>query len=201
LNDYQLNKPKFNNYDGTFISNFYNEDREKYIVATPNFRILSYGDSILELEFLPSSNEFYKFISQVDDIFVQSIVKSGNEWFDKDLNNHTVNNLFKSSLNIPKKIPSLPFIRVMTTDETKVIGKKRKKGNLGDVKLNSEVQLKMSIVGVVFEMNKCCVLYVATEIKIVNDVCQSFECLFDDENGDDLDQDSETNDVTASVVH
>jgi len=204
LYSFRFNQPIFESNYNIFISKLTdNNDIDKTMnIKSDSLRLLNFKDNILQIEFLYSSNNFYKFISTLDSQSKEEIIKNGSDWFGNSLNTDTINNIFKQSICLPNKLPGFPTINFKLDEKCKIVGKKRKKLTQNELKPNMEVELSFSVDGIHFQKNKCNLVYIVHHIKIVNDVCQSFENLFgeDDDAVNTGNADSEANDVTASIV-
>jgi len=205
LYSFHFNQPEFESNYNIFISkltnNIDNDNKNTNMnIKTDSLRLLSFKDNVLQIEFLYSSNNFYKFISNLDSYSKEEIIKNGSEWFGNNLNTDTINNIFKSSVHLPDKLPAFPTIHFKLDEKCKIIGKKRKKLTSNELKPNMEIELSFTVDGVHFQKNKCNLVYNVHQIKIINDICQSIESLFaEDEEVNTGDIDSEANDVTAST--
>lgn len=204
-NLFHLNVPEFDYNYNIFISRLLNTNTNVKSKVTMNIksdslRLLDIKDGILQVEFLYSSNDFYEFINGIDSQFKEEIIVNGSDWFGNNLNNDTINNIFKQSVNLPVKIPGLPTINFRYDDNCKISGIKRKKLSMDDLKPNMEIELHFTVEGIYFYKNRCHLIHNVKQIKILNDTCQSFESLFGENDEDQsCDVESETNDVTASA--
>ena len=161
-------------------------------------------DNNLQIEFLPSSNNFYNFINALDVKAKDEIIKKGPEWFGNSLNSDTVNNIYKQSVQLPVKLPGFPTVNFKIGENCKIVGARRKKLIFDSLKPNMEIELSFTIEGVYFNKNKCNLVYCVNCIKVINGMCQTLENLFSDndeqhKNDNKNDIDSETNDITMSI--
>lgn len=187
--------PSFDSHKGIFISSV-TRNGNTICIKKVIMKLLNINNNELELEFLYSDNNFYKFIYSLDKCCREQIIKNGSTWFGSNLNDDTINNIYKNSINLPVKIPALPFIRFNCAEECKII-KKRKKLEISELKPNMELEIDLTITGIEYYKNKCHLSYSVQSIKVINDICQSFDSLFDADNIES-NIDSETNDMTAS---
>mgnify|MGYP001488336931 CR=1 FL=1 len=223
LNLFDLNVPIFNSNYNIFISKILNNNIQKIDnndivndinntinIKSDSLRLLNFKDDVLQTEFLYSSNDFYKFINSLDVQFKNEIIKKGTEWFGNNLNSDTVNNIFKQSVILPDKLPGLPTVNFKWDDTCKISSNKKKKLSKNDLKQNMEIELDFIVEGIYFYKNRCHLVFNVKHIKILNDVCQSFESLFEDNDNSNNDHDnendnnngdidSETIDITAST--
>lgn len=208
-----LGQPTFISEKGIYLSSIYNENNNKVGIKKINFRLLQVKNRELHLEFLYSTNEFYNFMLDLDKYIRDQIISNGSTWFGNNLDGDTINNIYKTAINLPDKIPSFPYIKFLCHEDCKITGKKRKKCQLDDLKPNMELEIDFLINGVFYYPNKCNISYSVTQIKVVNDICQSFNSLFHEDNEpnnepnnernneDKLNNniESETHDITAST--
>jgi hypothetical protein len=202
ISSYILNRPIFNQSLSLFISQFTNNAEQICYIKSPSLKIVSTSDNNISIEFLPSSNEFYKFILSLDNHIKNLIIENGLSWFNSSLSFETIDLIFKKSVNLPISLPSLPMMTFHTDDNTKIFYKKKKnKINIQDLTNNMEVQINFTIKGVNFFKNKCCIIYCANEIFVANDVCQSLECLLNDdsENNSTTNIESESYDINTTA--
>lgn len=197
LNEYHLQQPIFDDIKNIFIS-LYNK---KLGIISANLRLLNILNDNIVTEFLPNNNNFYKFIQNLDISSKDQIIKNGEQWLGNSFNIDSIYNLFKLSICLPDKIPSLPTLSFKISEKTKIISKKKKKMKLCDLKKDFEIEIKFEVEGIYFFTNKCNIVYNADEIKILSELCQSFECLFQDDDNNDEDNiniESETNIVNTT---
>ncbi|QKF94018.1 hypothetical protein QKU48_gp0560 [Fadolivirus algeromassiliense] len=188
LNELKLNQPIFDHDKDIFISELVKDDI-KIGIKGVNFKCININNNELNLEFLFSNSNFYTLMMDLDKYVKEQIVTNGSEWFGNKLNENTINNIYKCSINLPNKIPALPYIRFICSDECKII-KKRKKISLSELNKNMELEIDFVIDGVCYYKNKCHLQYTIVSIKVINDICQSFESLFNDsEEDNDVDND------------
>ena len=197
MDDLNLLQPTFDSTKEIFVSKLQSDDNSVNI-KNISFKLLNVNGNILELEFLCSSSDFYLFLLKLDDVMKSVLVAKWNEWFGGNLNDETLNNLYKLSVTLPTKIPSLPYFKCCITDDCKIL-QGRKKMTISDLKHGMQLDLAIIIDGIQYNKNKCNMNYNTNHIKIVNEICQSFESLFENNENEIHDLNSETNDITASV--
>lgn len=206
LHIFHLDIPYFDFDNNVFISKLFdNNDNHSMNIKSDSLRLLNLKDDTLQMEFLYSSNNFYNFINNLDMQSKNEIIKNGFEWFGNSLNIDTIDNLFKQSVILPTKIPGLPTINFKCDDLCKITSNKKKKLSKNDLKPNMEIELCFVVDGIHFYKNKCHLIYNVKQIKILNDICQSFESLFKTNEDDDYQNNcngySEINDITASTFY
>ncbi len=211
VNLYMFNfeQPNFESTYNIFISNLIKTDEtglpgtnSQLNVKSDGLKLLCIKDNSLQIEFLPSSNNFYNFINTLDAKAKDEIIKKGLDWFGNNLNIDTVNNIYKQSIQLPVKLPGFPILNFKISENCKITGTRRKKLTIDDLKPNMEIELSFIIEGVYFYKNKCNLVYCVNCIKVINGMCQTLENLFSDNdelNKNDNNIDSETNDITMSI--
>jgi len=179
LYDLSLDLPQYNQTNQIFISKVLNNGNIKPLnIKSDSLRLVSFKDNILQTEFLYSSNNFYKFINDMDTQFKNEIIYNGTKWFGENINNNTLNNIFKYSVSLPDKLPGLPMLNFILDDSCKILNKK-KQTNIDDLKQNMEIELQFTIEEIHYQKYKCYPVFKIKQIKIVNDICQTLESLLD----------------------
>lgn len=201
LYEFHLNVPDFDSNYSIFISNILNSNTNSTMnIKSGNLRLLNFKDDILQIEFLHSSNNFYEFINNIDLQFKNEIIKNGTDWFGDQVNVDTFNNIFKPSISLPIKLPGLPTMNFKCDTDCKVSGKRRKKLSKNDLKQNMEIELHFMIEGIHFHKNKCHLIYNVKNIRVLNNICQTFENSFGENNNQTFkDVESEINNIITST--
>lgn len=198
LSKHPLNTPIFNYSDEIFES----EIHSPIIKSAPlKFLDVDLVKRTLICEFLFNSNDFYQFILSVDHNYKKQLIENGEEWFGGNLNLNTINNIFKNSVSLPTKIPTLPYLSFKLSENCEIYdcGKKIK---LNDMPLNTEVELFFQINSLRYFKHKCYLEYIVKKINITNKTCQTLDSLFEDENlNDSEDIKNEIYDITASTFN
>jgi hypothetical protein len=183
LCEFHLNVPDFDSNYSIFVSNILNSNTNSIMnIKSGNLRLLNFEDDMLQIEFLYSSNNFYEFINNVDSQFKNEIIENGTDWFGDHVNIDTFNNIFKPSINLPTKLPGLPTMNFKCDIDCKITGKRRKKLSKSDLKQNMEIELHFVIEAIHFHKNKCHLIYNVKNIRVLNNICQTFESLFGENN-------------------
>jgi|688.fasta_scaffold136527_2 hypothetical protein len=201
LYKFHLNDPKFDHNYNIFISELFDNDNNLINIKSSSLRLLNVKNNILNTELLYSSTEFYEFINKLDEHVKNEIIKNGSRWFGNNLNTDTINNMFKRSVFLPDRLPGFPTFIFEINDETKIINK-RKKISIDNLHNNMELEISFIINGVYFFKNKCNLIYTTKEIKVINDMCQTIESLFEDSDNEECspnNTESEINDVISST--
>lgn len=204
---FSLEQPVYDSTYNVFISNLTKMDSldtsnksMKLNVKSDSVKLLCIKDNTLQIEFLPSSNNFYNFINTLDMKAKDEIIKKGSDWFGvNSLNIDTVNNMYKQSSQLPIKLPGFPTVNFKIDENCKITGARRKKLAIESLTQNMEIELSFTVEGVYFYKNKCHLVYCVNCIKVINGMCQTLENLFSDNNDNNNNIDSETNDITMSI--
>lgn len=178
-----IKAPIFDSIKGIFISALTNDGSDVCIDKVV-MKLKSIHDNELELEFIYSDNDLYKFVHDIERYCKNQIIINGSNWFGRNLNEDTINNIYKISISLPDKIPALPYMTFICNEDCK-ISRKRKKIEFSDLKPNMEIEIGFCINGIQYYKNKCGLCYCLNYIKVINDICQSFDCLFENEDDDD----------------
>ena len=199
---YNLKQPIFDQTLNLFISQFLDNNDKLCEIKSSSLKFIDLKNNYIQIEFLPSSNDFYNLINNLDNYIKDLIINNGSKWFNSNLNIETINNIFKRSINLPLSIPSLPLMDLSIGNKLKITNKKKRTGNkkmtLNDLIKNMEIELCFNIIGIFFHKHKCHINFEVNEIHILNDVCQSLECLLNDsEENYVTDIQSESNDVNT----
>lgn len=199
LNDYNLQQPTFNSDFNGFVSALVNNNSLQLQIESPSLKLISVNEDNIVIEFLPSSNDFYTLINQIDEYIKNLIIKNGPTWFGVNLNEETINRLFHKSINLPKNIPSLPHMEFILDPKAVKIKNKKRKGQLSDLLPNMEIKLDLTVSGVQFYKHMFCVCFEINQLFIINNVCQSLECFFNnaEEQIFECNVESESNDINT----
>lgn len=189
--------PIFNDRQGIFISNTNNSN---ITLNSAGMKLTSINNDVITVEFLYSqdSDDFYKFIGQLDTRAKNTILDNGVEWFGSGLNEDTINNMFKRTVTLPDCLPSFPTMKFIVLGDCKISGTRKKKMTVNDLKEGMEIIVSFYIEGIFFYKNRCCLVYKARQIKVLNNICQTLQNLFGAEHEVNYIE-SETYDITASI--
>jgi hypothetical protein len=194
LYTFHLKNPVFDITSDIFKSIFQDNNETNCKIRTSSLKlnniVSSDSHSVLELEFLTSGNDFYKFIQNLDAYIKNDIINNGMQLIGKEVNPETIDNLFKKSIKLPETIPSLPYINCYVSKNNntigcKVINKNGRKISHNNIKTDIEIELCLHP-ELELHKNKCHLSFIADEIKIINNVCPSLEDLLK-QNNDDTD--------------
>jgi len=179
-----LTKPSYNKTRNAFVSKFAIKNTP---ISTPYFKIQQidndHNHMIVEFININESNDFYNSIISLDKFMIKYISAHGHRLFNLDIDTMAIEDLYKSSINIPTNIASLPTMRIHTNTSTVLAN-----GTKDQMKPGTVIKLDLNIDGICFEKNKCFILYNAITVQS----SQSF-------GHDDIL--SEINDVTMSVMY
>ncbi|CAH6421775.1 Hypothetical protein KVN_LOCUS461 [uncultured virus] len=163
------------------INYFSNGKINDFVFNTPNMKLISikyYNEYyfVAELEFILNCMEFYDFFYSID-IFIRDIILlNGEEWFGAKLNFDTLDNLFKKTVKIPKKLNSLPTIEIFIPtkfgsnfiSDCLIVNKNNEKISLEDLIENSEISLRLNLKNINFYASKYNLNYVCEKIVLNN---------------------------------
>lgn len=159
-------------------------------ISTPYFRYIENNKKddyyYFKFEFLPDSNSFYHFINKLEDYIKNKIINEGDELFGKKPVYEVINNLFQHSISIPLNIPSLPLItfRVHKDDVSNIIKDvNNNRISFSELSKHTELKLHVLVKNIEFHKYKCLINYDVVEIISSGKVCQTLECLIDNDNG------------------
>ncbi|ARF09442.1 hypothetical protein Indivirus_1_65 [Indivirus ILV1] len=172
---FNLNEPIF--HENKFVARLKDENNNDAYMRSSRLRLLGISNNIISVEFLYSSNEFYNFIKSVDDYIKNKIIENSPNWFGNHFNGDKVNNLFRSSIYLPEKLPGLPYMNFKVTDNCIVLDRDNRKCSIDELKVNMEIKLHYSIDGVEFYKNHCEVSFSVYEIDISKYLCQTLDSI------------------------
>ncbi len=193
---FNLSEPVFN--ENKFTAKLIDENQNGAYMKSSNLRLLGISNNVLSVEFLYSSQEFYNFIKSVDDYLKNEIIDNGPKWFGDKFDSDKVNNLFRSSVHLPEKLPGLPFMNFKLTSDCIIMDRDNRKCEFDDLKINMEVKLHYSIDGVEFYKNYCEVSYSIYEIDISKYSCQTLDDIFSQSTEAMNDTENEIMDLAAT---
>lgn len=132
------------------------------------------NQQFIEVEFLPSTNDFYKFISNIDDIIVKNFVDNSENLVGTQLNYDTVNTLYVKSIKLPKELSTLPFLELCVRNDCVVLDTNNNQISLDDLKKDTEVMLVIDFSKVIFFPNKYNLVINVNYIQLCN-YCENDE--------------------------
>ena len=198
---FNLSAPVFDEKSNKFIAKLVdmNQGLGHAYMKSSSLRLLGIRNNILFAEFLYSSQEFYNFIKSLDEYMKHEVIENGKEWFGEKFDADKVNNLFRPSIKLPEKLPSLPFIEFKLSDQCIIVNKELEKDyDLNDLKMDMEIKLHFCIDGVEFYKNHCNVSFSVYEIDINKNLCQTLDNLFNPVSEAINDTESEILDLAAN---
>lgn len=173
---FSLIEPEFDL--NNFISKLLDENGNSAYIKSSSLRLVDISENILTAEFLYSSQEFYNFIRNLDEYLKMQLIQKGPLWFGDKFDTDKINNLFRSTILLPEKLPGLPLLKFKLTDNFVIVGKDNNKYELDDLKSNMEIKIHFCIDGVEFHKNMCNVLMSVYQININKNLCQTIDNLF-----------------------
>lgn len=176
LYDYKLSEPNFDTINSIFTSKFLDTKDKELKLKSGNMRLVSTQDKIIKAEFLHTSDEYYQYIKNIDS-YLKSEAEKHLSNILGNINKETLDNLFKSSILLPEKIPALPTMIFRLNDNCKFIGQKRRKITLEEFKENSNIEVHFVIHGINYYKNKCEIIYDVLQLKLIDTTCETIENL------------------------
>lgn len=173
---FNLSEPKFN--ANKFISNFIDENNTSAYIKSGNLRLIDITGNILTAEFLYSSQEFYRLITEMDQYLKTQLIEKGPQWFGDKFDIDKINNLFKSSVLLPNKLPGLPLIKFRLTENCTIVGKDDNRYDIDDLTPDMEIKVHFCINGIEFHKNMCNVSFSIYQINIMKKICQTIDNLY-----------------------
>lgn len=204
---YNFKEPTFDSNKKIFVSKFVDHNNNIFEGVVKNMIILNiieYSDNfVIQTEFSSNNNKFYDFFLNMDEKAKKEIINNGDVWLGSEMDFDVVDNLFKNTIKVPVKIPALPYMNFIINktilnndydnnynnngndgnDDNEIqckITKKRKNIKIADLKSKNEINIRFKIDGINFYKNKCNLNYIATEIILIREIGQTFECLIED---------------------
>lgn len=138
------------------------------------------NEQFLDIEFLPQSSSFYKFISDLDMHIINQFVKHSEELVGANVAYNTVNQLYEKSIKLPQNIPALPGLLVKVKPGCVVLSRDNKEIMIGDLCKNNEITIIFNINSVKFFQYKYTLDYQIALIKVDNNFIAGYDCLFND---------------------
>jgi len=155
-------------------------DNNPIEINIPDLKIVNIDKEIISFEFLENSNYEYELLYNIDTWIKNKIYEISENIFGFTSNKETINELFRSSLTIPKRL-SYPLIECRITKDTIIEDKNSKKYSYNELELNNyyNVNIKIKLNSIVLKENIFYVDYEITYIKILEYLCNLDEYLFD----------------------
>lgn len=175
LYDFSLDDLKFDAVTNTYKSNIvYKNKGIKFY--TPFLKFIGFDklSQHARFEFLFNENDFYTFMINFENYIKEKIINEGERMFGHKPVPDTINNLFKSCISLPNKIPSLPLIQFKVNDVNAVSGQ--------------EVKLLISPVHIEFHKYSCYIMYDIYDIKATGNNCQLIYYSFSDKEQNEYDE-------------
>ena len=161
-----------------FISKLLDENGNSCYIKSSSLRLIDIYDDVLTAEFLYSSQEFYNFIRDFDELLKKQLIEKGPMWFGDKFDTDKINNMFRSTIRLPEHLPGLPLLKFKLSDNFSIVGKDNNRYELDDLKTNMEIKIHFSIEGIEFHKNMCNVSLIVYQININKNLCQTMDNLF-----------------------
>lgn len=176
LDDYKLSEPDFDSVNNIFTSKLLDNKNKELRIKSGNMRLISRQETNIKTEFLHTADEYYQFTKTLDSYLKGEAEKHLTNILG-NINKDTLDNLFRSSISLPDKLPSLPIMVFKLNDSCKFTGLKRRKASLEDFGENSNIEVHYVIHGINYFKNKCEIVYDVLQLKLVNASCETIEQL------------------------
>ena len=164
---------------------------------TDNMKLLKISNTSIHVEFLHTSNKFYNFIKNIDDHIVHNVIKNSKKYFGIDFQHNTFSSIYSKSIKLPDKIPALPkLILELCTDCS--IFNRHNRISIDDLKEGQEIQMIINIDKIYFDKCSAWLKYSVKRICIINNLCPTLDCLFDEIDNYELDSEDEI-DYAATI--
>jgi hypothetical protein len=181
----KINSPEFDEKRNIYISKIYYSENGKltnFVFNTPIMRIVKvdyYNENyfMIEVEFPLTEPSFYDFFYLIDIMIRDNILLNGEEWFGAKLNFDTLDNLFKKTIKIPKKITLLPTIEffIPTKFNNKnlipnciLVDDNNNKVNLDELKEGNQISFRLNLNNINFFASKYTLCYLCEKIILSN---------------------------------
>lgn len=176
LSDYTLSEPEFDSVNNIFASKLLDSKNKVPRIKSGNMRLVSRQDKQIKVEFLHTADEYYQYIKNLDS-FIKTEAEKHLSNILGNINKDTLDNLFRSSILLPEKLPSLPTMVFNLNDNCKFTGLRKRKVSLDDFKDNTNIEVHFVINGINYFKNKCEIIYDVLQLKLVEASCETIENL------------------------
>lgn len=170
---FNLTEPEFES--NKFMSKFVDENNSPAYIKSGSLRLLDITGNILTVEFLYSSQEFYDFIKSIDNYLKEQLIEKGPIWFGDKFDTDKINNLYRSSVHLPTKLPGLPIIKFKLDENCILVGKDDNRYDIDDLKTNMEIKVHFCIEGVEFHKNQCNASFTCYQVNVMRNFCQTID--------------------------
>jgi hypothetical protein len=157
VNEYQMGDLEFIEDENVYISEI-----GRIEVESDLLKIFKVGDDNITFEFGEYSNEFYKFIINLEDGIKELIINNGERLFGGEVD---LENLFRKSIMLPNDLSRGPTINFKLSHDIEIYDRSLNKINTDKLKNNiTNVIVKFHIERIQFYKSKCNILYIVDEI-------------------------------------
>ena len=181
-----INSSKYIN-DAQIYRSMLSIDSKPILIKSPKLyiqKIEKHGDDFknIYLELTQECDEFYTFLLNLDETIKKTLVQKSTDIFGFPLSSNNVNNLYKSTLNLPSTIKRCPqFVTsIDSVDDLNVFSKSNDKLQINSMHENNEVMILFSPTYIDFYKNKISLHMSLHTIKIHNQIPQISEYMFSD---------------------
>lgn len=178
-----LSFDKINLYSIKFDDLLYDENKELYYstlsyghnelkkmnVITSLLKLNKINTNFLEVEFLPSSHTFYRFMYDLDNHLISLFTDNSEQLIGNDISKEKMKHIYESTIRIPKKIPRLPRLIIRIGPKCIALNTKDEEVDILNLCKNSQVTLVLHFDKVEFHSYKTCLIYTVALIKVEND--------------------------------
>ena len=194
-----LEDTKYNEIDNIYESNI-SYDEKPLIIITPKMILndMEYTSgklSNLIFEFPDSSDEFYKFLLDLDKVLKNKIITGSEQMTGDTIPKNNIDELYKSNLELPKTLLSSPMLNItiysndLEDDKIYIYNKNEDRLDIDSVMISGESSMLLKIVKSKFYRRKINLVISLHSIKISNQVPQLNGFMFNDSESDsDVDE-------------
>jgi hypothetical protein len=194
-----LEDTKYNEIDNIYESNI-SYDEKPLIIITPKMILndMEYTSgklSNLIFEFPDSSDEFYKFLLDLDKVLKNKIITGSEQMTGDTIPKNNIDELYKSNLELPKTLLSSPMLNItiysndLEDDKIYIYNKNEDRLDIDSVMISGESSMLLKIVKIKFYRRKINLVISLHSIKISNQVPQLNGFMFNDSESDsDVDE-------------
>jgi hypothetical protein len=196
LYNYHLTEPIHDEIKDVFMCKLVDDKDKEVRLKSSSMRLLDLVDNDIRLEFVHTANDFYQFIINLDTHLKDEVHKQLTNMLGT-LNKETLDNLFKSSINLPVKLPSLPYMMFKLDDTCKFAANRRRKISIDNLKQNNEIEVHLIIQGIYLYKNRYELVYKVYQVKLIGDYHPSLPDLL--AKGTELDEKDDDNKADDNI--
>jgi len=194
-----LEDTKYNEIDNIYESNIL-YDEKPLIIKTSKMILndMEYTSgklSNLIFEFPDSSDEFYKFLLDLDKVLKNKIITGSEQMTGDTIPKNNIDELYKSNLELPKTLLSSPMLNItiysndLDDDKIYIYNKNEDRLDIDSIMISGESSMLLKIVKIKFYRRKINLVMSLHSIKISNQVPQLNGFMFNNSESDsDVDE-------------